>query len=112
MPNVADATRPPSVAADAQCIPPSVTQANSIASIEESNAHSNYEALKSWAHGMQDWAVNAQRDHDAGQPVKPHPAKPDVHRIQVTYANQGGTIETGPRADDGHLYAWIETVIT
>lgn len=105
-------TRPPSVSADAQCIPPSITQPETIASIEASNAHSNSQALLSWARGMKDWATNAKRNHDAGQIPPPRPDRPSIHSIEVTYADQGGAVQTGPKADNGTFYAWIETVIT
>lgn len=109
---MAEPIRPANVGEEAVMIPPSLTQANTIASIETANAHDNYEALKGWAHGMRDWATNARADYNADQPIKPHPQKPAVYRTQTTYADQGGTVKTGPRADDGQNYAWLETIVT
>jgi hypothetical protein len=107
-----DPVKPSSVGANAVMIPPSVTQPNSLASIEASNAHDNAEALKSWANGMDDWKTNAEIDHNLGKDVQPRPQKPDIYRTKVTYADIYGVIHPEPRADNGDYYAWIETVVS
>lgn len=105
------AVKPSSVSAEAVCVPPSMTQPATIASMESSNMHDNAQELSRWANGMKTWAENAERNHEAGQPIPDRPAKPTIHRTQVTYADAGGAVKTGPKADDGQYYAWVETVI-
>lgn len=107
-----DPVRPTEVAADATCVPPSITQASTIASMEESNAHDNHEALKTWAHGLKDWATNARIDHGLGKPIQHRPEKPAIYRTNVTYADISGAVQTGRKADDGEFYAWVETVVS
>ena len=108
---MADPTRPASVGEEATVVPPSITQPATIASIEASNLHDDAQKLQSWAHAMKDWAGNAKRNHDAGQDVPPRPTKPPIYWTEVTYADQGGAVQTGPRADDGQFYAWVETIV-
>lgn len=107
-----DPVRPNSVGAEATCVPPDITQAGTLASMDASNHHDNGEAIQSWAHGLEDWATNAKIDKDLGKPLQPRPKKPDVYRTKVTYADINGTVQTGRQKDDGDYYAWVETVVS
>jgi hypothetical protein len=89
-------------------------QANTIASIEKTNAHMNENAAKSWQSAMADWITNASIYVNCKPPIQPPPPprKPAMYETEITYANVAGMLVPEiPDGATGQYYAWVETVV-